>query len=157
MKGKGRFAVQMAALLGLFLMQGGCASTPARRARGMPHVIEALPEEDQARILSGNIALGDTQDMVYLAWGRPDRRSLTTLRDDETETWIYFGYRSEFVDTHPRWVPADRWVYDRRTGRYIRARHSYLDFPETVTYRIPYEQRRVLFRDDAVIAIEQVR
>lgn len=149
------FAVRMAALFVFMIFMGGCASTPVRRARGMPHVFDTLSSEDQQRVLAGEIVLGDTPEIVYVAWGKPDRKSLITMHDEETEAWIYFGYHSEFVDAYPRWHPFERWYYDRYTGRYYRSRYHALDYPGPMTYRVPYEQRRVVFRNNEVVAIEQ--
>jgi len=135
----------------------GCASTVARRIRSDQERFDAFPPEVQEDIRAGVVELGYTPDMVHLAWGKPDRKYQTIMRDDETQTWIYFGYRTEFVDAPPRWVPDDRWVYDRRTGRYYRSSRPGYALHEPISYRVPYEQRSVLFRDDAVIAIEQAQ
>lgn len=123
----------------------------------MPEVIETLPSEERERILAGEIAIGDSPEMVYLAWGLPDRKTSIVRDDEETESWVYFGYRREYIDTFPAWHPVDRWYYDRELDHYVRFPSGSFVYPHSTTYRVPYVKRRVEFRDNVVIAIEQVR
>ncbi len=149
-----RNIIVLSAILSL-LLAVGCATTPEQRARKMPAVIEALPEEDASRLLQGEIALGDTRDMVYLAWGPPHRRSHTIRQDEELETWLYVRYRHDVAHAFRHPSPAYRWYYERHSDRYLH--RPFLDFPETVTYRTPYVYRRVEFRENEVVSIERIQ
>ena len=149
-----RELVALPAMLCL-LLWAGCATTPEQRARETPEVLEALPEEEASRLLDGKIALGDTPEMVYLAWGPPHRRHRTIRHEEELETWTYVRYRGDVAYAFPHPWPAHRWYYDGRTDRYLH--RPFLDFPETMTYRTPYVYRRVEFRENEVVSIERIQ
>lgn len=136
------------ALLALLLVGGGCATAQERRARRMPEVVGALPEADRERLMAGRIAIGDTPEMVRVAWGRPDRRSRILRAEGESEVWTWFDYRSEFV--YPAWRPVSPvWRYDRRGRRVFPEIYE----PERVL--VPVLRGTVEFRDGEVVAVEQ--
>jgi len=144
-------------LLLLFFFAAGCATMRQQRAKKMPEVIEDLSSEDRGRIMAGEIAIGDSPEMVYLAWGRPGRKISIIRDDEELESWVYFGYRREYIDTYPSWHSFDRWYYDLESDHYVLFPSPSFRYPHTATYRVPYVRRRVEFSEGAVIAVEQLQ
>ena len=144
-------------LLLLLFFVAGCATTPQRRAQKMPDVIEELSDEDRERVLAGEIAVGDSPEMVYLAWGTPDRKTSIVRDDEEIVSWEYFGYRRDYMNSFHSWHSFDHWYYDRERKHYGLFPYRSIRHPHTATYRVPYLRRRVQFREGAVSTIEQVQ
>ena len=141
-------AVPVVLIVGL--IGGGCATARERRARRMPEVIEALSTTDHDRLMVGTIAIGDTPEMVYLAWGRPDRRSRIVRPDGESEVWTWFDYRGEYI--YPAVRPlSHRGGYDRMGWR------VFPDFPESDWYFVPVPRGTVEFREGEVVSFETAR
>ncbi len=79
-------AFRRLALAAIFaLASAGCEST-ATRIQKNPDVLAAAPPATQERIRRGEIAIGDTPELVQLAKGRPLRTA--NLPDGSIE-WIY--------------------------------------------------------------------
>jgi hypothetical protein len=49
-----------------------------------------------ARLRAGEIRLGDSEDLVYLAQGSPDEKKQTTTTSGETTAWVYLRYWLEY-------------------------------------------------------------
>ncbi len=75
-------------LLPLALLLAGCA-TPAKRIQQNQELFDTFPVAAQARIRGGQIDLGFTPDMVRIALGEPQRKTLRRAADGETEIWLY--------------------------------------------------------------------
>lgn len=139
-----------AAATGLFL--AGC-STFESRAREKAPVFQSLPPDTQARLQRGQISIGDSQDMVYIALGYPDEvRDVTTQQGQQTQ-WIYRTYWQQYEGT--AWVGWHRMIVPMRHGR------GYYIVHEPVTtdvYRTREDEViRVTFERGAVTAVEQRR
>lgn len=133
---------------GLTLLVGGCSS-PEWRIRQHRALFESLPAEAQERIRGGNIALGDTKDMVFLALGRPDREYVRTSAEGTTEVW---SYTDVATSRERRRVTGDFRVRDP-SGR-LRTVHDtvWVD----VDREHEYERLRIEFQNGVVKAIEHV-
>jgi hypothetical protein len=84
----------------LLLALAGC-NTIDHRINEKQAVFDRLDPQTQFRIRQGMIAVGYTEDMVYMALGRPDAvRQRTTAKGDET-TWIYNTYDEEYEGVAP--------------------------------------------------------
>lgn len=130
----------------------GC-STVHTRIEEKAAVFNSLDPQIQARIRQGLIDVGYTEDMVYIAMGKPDEvRQHTTSKGDQT-TWIYNAYWQEYEGT--RMVGYRRRVYFDPVAR------AYRVFYEPVradVYSDRTEERtRVVFKDGKVASIEQVK
>jgi hypothetical protein len=80
---------------GLLLALAGC-STIDTRIREKQDAFNRLDPQAQSKIRQGVVEVGYTEDMVYIALGRPDaQRQKTTLKGDET-TWIYKTYYEQY-------------------------------------------------------------
>lgn len=72
-------------LLAAGLVSFGCGSTREHRARQYSQVFQAMPSENQARALKGEIALGDSRELVYIALGPPQAQRIIA----GIEIWEY--------------------------------------------------------------------
>ena len=135
-------------LLGLAL--AGC-STVDSRIKEQSAVFQGLAPDAQQRIRQGQVAVGDTPDMVYMALGSADERQ--TKRDAQTseETWIYRVYYQVYAGR--QFVGYRRNVItDTRTGQRI----VYFEPDYADLYRDQAEDRiRIVFRAGRVAVIEQ--
>ncbi|MDF3056975.1 MAG: hypothetical protein K0R17_1190 [Rariglobus sp.] len=130
----------------------GC-NTFERRAQKKADVFAALSPADQARLEKKVINVGDTADMVYIALGSPDEKTVATTASGETLTWTYNRYwqeyRGEAYGGFQRQV-----VRDPKTG----ATSVYL---EPISRPVYAERQqpvmRIVFTDGKVSVIEQAR
>lgn len=128
----------------------GC-DTFDRRARQKAEVFQALSPEQQEKLRRGEIGLGDSPDMVYIALGEPtDRRETATAAGHEM-VWIYNSYytdyEGQFHSGYRRHV-----VFDPKSRRYF-VYHQPV-FTDVYSER-EEENIRVKFRDGRVAEIEQ--
>lgn len=143
------FSLAALACAGLFF--AGCNGFE-HRAEQKSATFNALDDATQQRLKSGNIAVGDTPDMVYIALGVPDAKRQRLTSDGREVIWVYktyyqdyrgtelIGYRRYFVPAGPnRYVvhfePVAREVYDERSE----------------------ENMRITFVNDHVSSVEQVQ
>jgi hypothetical protein len=143
------FSAALTALAGFFF--AGCNSFE-HRAEQKSETFNSLDEATQQRLKSGNIAIGDTPDMVYIALGVPDAKRLRLTSDGREVIWVYktyyqdyrgtelIGYRRYFVPAGPNrylvhFDPVGRDVYDERSE----------------------ENMRITFMNDRVSSVEQMQ
>jgi len=127
-------------LLGVLLVAVGCATPEARIGRH-GNLFASFPPDVQAKVRQGIIQLGYTSDMVFLAAGPPRHAQ---QRIDETGTtlvWRYTAYR--WRSSPPHWR---RW----HGGPWGDTPFHHWDEREE------YDILRIEFRDDRVVAIEQI-
>ena len=92
----------------------GC-NTFRARAREKAEVYQSLPQDTRQRLQHGQINIGDSQDMVYIALGYPDEvRQISTPQGVET-VWIYRTYWQQYEGT--AWVGWHRVIVPLRNGR----------------------------------------
>ena len=75
-------------LLPLAVLLAGCA-TPAKRIQQNQELFDSFPVAAQARIRGGQIDLGFTPDMVRIALGEPQRKTLRRSGAGDLEIWFY--------------------------------------------------------------------
>lgn len=139
-------------LLCLVAALTGC-STVSRRIEEKSSYFNTLDAPTQERLKRSAIKVGDTQDMVYIAIGRPDRvREKTTSAAQET-VWVYNTYSTEYAGAH--FVGYQRRVYinPRTNTRYATMEPVYASAYHDRTE----EYMRVVFKEGHVAAIEQQR
>ncbi|MCF3650557.1 hypothetical protein [Synoicihabitans lomoniglobus] len=132
------------------LLGSGCASFESR-SEEKSYVFDALPAETKQRLKDGEIRIGDTFDMVYIALGAPtEKRDKLTDRNRET-VWVYasFDRRYEGETT----VGYHR-VVTREPGLLGRYRVSYVPVSESVYSERVDERFRITFSDGRVTEIE---
>ena len=130
----------------------GC-STISSRIDQKSEVFASLPADDQARLRRGEVAVGDTSDMVYIALGEPTRRRETITTDSARTEWIYRVYEENFEGSH--FAGYRRVVgIDPRTGR----RFIYLEPQYADVYSERAEDRlRIIFENGRVAVIEELK
>lgn len=90
-----RLSWSCAVVLAAAGLLGGC-NTFERRAEQKAAVFAALPPETQARLKNEAIQVGDSEDMVFIAFGKPDETKTATTAAGATTTWIYNRYWQEY-------------------------------------------------------------
>jgi hypothetical protein len=79
----------------LLLALAGCNTIDSRISEKQA-VFDRLDPQVQAKIRQGIVEVGYTEDMVYIALGRPDaRHQKVTAKGDET-TWVYKTYYEQY-------------------------------------------------------------
>ncbi|HVU32544.1 MAG TPA: hypothetical protein VHE61_03865 [Opitutaceae bacterium] len=146
-----RFLLALSAIAALVALSG--CDTFQARARQKSEVYNALPPGTQQRLQRGQISIGDSQDMVYIALGYPDEvRQVTTPQGVQT-IWIYRTYWQQYEGT--AWVGWHRVIVPLRNG------HGYAIFHEPVTtdvYRTHADEViRVTFNNGVVASVVQHR
>lgn len=137
--------------LGAVALLAGC-NTTEQRIRQKSEVFTSLPAADQERLRKGEVSIGDTPDMVFIAIGEPDRRIEKRSAENRKVIWIYKNYFERYEGT--AFAGYRRMVgFDPRSGRrFVYLQPSYAD-----VYRNESEERlRVVFEDGKVSAIEEL-
>lgn len=134
------------------LVLAGC-STVKSRIKEKQAVFDSLAPVEQANIQQGVVEIGYTQDMVYMAMGRPDKvRDRATARGTQT-IWIYNQYYQEFMGNRHVGYRRDMY-YDARAKVW---RVYYTPVSEAVYRDRVEEVGRVVFQNGKVESIEQVQ
>ena len=129
----------LAASLGFL---AGC-QTVDDRIKEKPEVFAKLDAVTQDKIKQGIIELGYTEDMVYLALGKPDQMRESVSAEGKATTWIYNTYYERYDGT--RFAGYHRSVY---YDPYIKAYRFYYRPVYADTYAQEKEERiRVSFKD----------
>lgn len=71
------------------LLVAGCASSQTARIRQSPQVFGSLTPDQQKLIQAGEVKVGFTADMVYLALGNPSKVLKFKSPNFEADAWIY--------------------------------------------------------------------
>lgn len=148
---KTRLLISLAAL-GALLFAAGC-QTVETRIREKPDVFAKLDPKTQDQIRQGIIDIGYTEDMVYLALGKPDEKRESINEKGRSIVWIYKTYYERYEGTHM--VGYYRQVYwDPRIRGY---RLYYEPVLREVYQPVSEERIRVVFENGKATVIEQTR
>jgi len=132
-------------IIGAALLFAGC-STISSRINEKGSVFYSLDSSTQAKIEHGDVGIGFTPDMVYMALGHPDAKRQHTTADGTTEIWVY---RTYYDHSYGGYAGYHRW------GGWNRG--FYRMYWEPVYRAMPSDDIRVTFRDGKVTAIDQAR
>jgi hypothetical protein len=66
------------------------------RVKQKAALVAPLDGPSLTRLRAGEIRLGDSEDLVYLAQGSPDEKKQTTTTSGETTAWVYLRYWLEY-------------------------------------------------------------
>ncbi|HKB92112.1 MAG TPA: hypothetical protein VKC60_16465 [Opitutaceae bacterium] len=144
--------IPLLVLLVLVLGASGC-STVQSRINEKQQVFAQLDPSTQDKIKKGDIDIGYTPDMVYMALGEPSEKKESVSQEGSTSKWVYYSY------------------YERYEGTtFVGYRRQYVFNPKTQTYSVYYEpvhedvyseQRKehiqVVFKNGRVTSIEQLK
>ncbi|MFO1490971.1 MAG: hypothetical protein U1F77_11160 [Kiritimatiellia bacterium] len=135
-------------LLTAALWLAGC-STPASRIKKNPELFASFPPEIQEKVRAGKVEPGFNKDMVSIALGQPDRTYTRTTEGGTADVWAFVDYRY----TYEQQMVQGTFNYRDDKGR-MRTAHD--NVWVNVENRTEYEKMRVEFRNNLVIAVEQV-
>jgi len=126
----------------------GCA-TPESRIKENPEVFNSFPPEVQSKVRTGQVEIGYSKDMVYIALGKPDREYTRSTAESTFEVW---SYTDRYTTTERQRITGDFRIVDPQGG--FRTTHDTVWADVEVPHE--YEKLRVEFRDNLVTAIERV-
>lgn len=134
----------------LLLLLCGCLSQSEliqKRIRQKQVAFDAYPAETQQRLGEGIVLVGDSEDMVWIAFGPPSRKYTRILEGGTNTLWSYADYETRYSS-----IPQSTVVY------YVHPRHGLVPAFGTrwasTSETTIVERRRVEFKGDAVFAIE---
>lgn len=136
--------------LGAALLLTGC-STVQSRINEKGSMFYSLDPATQSKIEHGDVAVGFTPEMVYVALGQPDAKRSVTTADGRAETWVYGTYYDRYdgfghIGYH-RWGGWNRGYYRMYWGPVYPAFYS----------SVLSEDVRITFRNGKVERIDQAR
>jgi len=73
-----------------------CASNQNTRIEKNPELFQTLPEEEKEQVNRGEISNGMSKSAVYLALGKPDRKTVSNDGGATTERWDYSSLKPVF-------------------------------------------------------------
>jgi hypothetical protein len=147
-----KFPLNLTTLLGAaaLLLTTGCQSVDDR-IKEKPDVFAQLDHPTQDKIKQGIIDLGYTEDMVYMALGKPDEKRDKLNADGKVATWVYNTYYERYDGT--AYAGYYRQVY---YDPYLKTYRVYYHPAVADVYTQEKEERiRVVFKGGKVTAIEQ--
>ena len=140
------------ALTCLALLLGGCSTIPSR-IEEKSAAFAALDADTQNKIRRGQVEVGYSPDLVYIALGTPDERLTKTSTSGTTETWIYNSYRQEYLGS-ARTGYRQYVVIDPKTRQAV----VIYEPVYSSVYRDRVDERiRINFKASQVESIEQVK
>ena len=122
----------------LFLL--GCSTTQSRIAQHQVD-FDQLPVAQREMIVKGQVDMGFSPAMVYMAMGAPNRKIQQKNLKGESVVWVYLQSKTEF------------YTIDYAGALHCRRGFSSIT-PVTGTRQVPYEAVRVQFKDNAVVSLE---
>jgi len=136
-------------LIALMLVVCGCVSDQkliqGRIARNQ-ELFDTYPAETQLRLQHGVVQVGDTPEMVHIAFGKPTRTRERQTAEGVLDIWSYDQIETRYIA-----VPETQTVYyESRFGRIPATGTRWVDYPSSTLV----EKRRVEFKDGKVEAIE---
>ena len=126
----------------------GCA-TPESRIKEQPEVFNNFPPDVQSKVRTGQVDIGYTKDMVYIALGKPDREYTRTTAEGTFEVW---SYAAVYTTTERQRITGDFRIVDPQGG--FRTTHDTVWANVNVSHE--YEKLRIELKDDTVTALEHV-
>lgn len=137
-------------LFGLLAFFTGCQSVNDR-IKEKPAAFAQADAAAQDKIKQGIIDLGFSEDLVYLALGKPDQKRESIGPTGKTVTWIYNTYYQRYDGSH--FAGYSRRVY---FDPYLKTYRVYYRPVYAEVYTDETEERiRIVFKDGKVAVIEQ--
>ena len=130
----------------------GC-QTVESRIKEKPGAFAKADLATQEKITQGIIDIGYTEDLVYIALGKPDQKRESVTESGRRITWIYNTYYDRYAGT--AFVGYHRSVY---FDPYLRAYRVYNRPVYADSYTQEKEERiRIVFENGKATAIEQAK
>jgi len=126
-------------------------TTPTSRIKQYPEMFKAFSPEVQAKVQQGEVELGFTRDMAFLALDKPDRKYARQTEGGSVEVWSYVNEEIRYEQQQAR---ATVYVNDSNGQR---THPTSQDVWVNAKSRREYEVLRLEFGPDGVIvAIERL-
>jgi outer membrane protein assembly factor BamE (lipoprotein component of BamABCDE complex) len=94
-------AVKYWTFLLLVLVLVGCATSSVEtRRKERQAVYDTLPPDQKALVDQGELKVGMSEDVVYIALGKPNEILKSGDQNGEATTWIYYG---SYMQGYPVW------------------------------------------------------
>lgn len=87
-------------LLGVLCFTGCATSTVASRRAEKTAAYTVLSAEDRALVDQGQIKIGLSEDVVYIAWGKPQEVLHSEDAQGRRVVWLYHG---NYAEEHQYW------------------------------------------------------
>ncbi len=129
----------------------GCASFESR-SEEKSYVFNELSAETKQRLKDGEILIGDTPDMVYIALGEPAEKRERITKDGTETVWVYASYDRRYEGE--AFVGYERVITRHRGVLGPSYRVAYVPVSESVYSENVNERFRVTFVDGRVTTIE---
>ncbi len=140
---------KLSCLLLAIVFLAGCSTTSSRIHKHAA-LFDSLPPEQQVQIRAGEVAVGFTEPMVFMALGHPSRQYTRVTAAGDSVIWSYVGYQTK---TERQRVQGGLFRVKASDGKYYTVRDdAWID----VDTRIEYEMTRIEFVEGRVTAVEQV-
>jgi len=137
-------------LIGTLAFFTGC-ETVNDRIKEKPAAFAQADAAAQDKIKQGIIDIGFSEDLVYVALGKPDQKRESISPTGKTVTWIYNTYYQRYDGT--RFAGYSRRVY---FDPYLKTYRVYYRPVFAEVYTDETEERiRIVFKDGKVAVIEQ--
>jgi len=136
----------------LILILAGCLNPQHFRERRISEnqqTFNSFSQDTQAKLRAGQIDIGFSQQMVYIAWGKADRIYSRVTDKGEVTVWAYTSTR---LRTESSWISVPVRVINKDGKSVIRYRRIWVDKDRREEYTVA----RVEFTDGSVSAIEQL-
>lgn len=145
--------IQLPLVLAAVLLLGACSTINTRINEKAP-VFYSLDANTRAKIAQGDVDLGFTPDMVYIALGEPDVKRRIRTANGQAEQWIYRSYYDVYDGFG--YVGYHRWFEPYgRYGHYYRV--YWEPMPMYDSYGVPQDDIRVTFTNGKVVMIDQAK
>ena len=139
--------------LPLALVLGACLSAQElrnRRAQEHPEWLVSLPPADQARIMNGQIAIGDPSGAVWIALGQPSHTAINATAEATNVVWNYTDTESYVVGTQT--IVSYETVHHHHRDEVVPVVHTVDQYADREVLRVS-----VSFVNDRVAAISAAR
>lgn len=146
----GAVRVVAGAVVAILMIGGltGC-ETPQQRQDQHAEMLSGLPAETQDKIKAGVVEPGFTEDMVYVALGKPDRTYTRRTHAGISEVWSYVDVERR---TKRQKVSSRPLAMENRSHRASQAATVWAEVEEGREF----EKLRIEFDGDVVRAVEIV-
>lgn len=140
------------ALLAVLLLLAGSACVTqqelmARRIQSKYDMFQRLDPATQQRLRQGQVAVGDTAEMAWIALGPPRRTSQRLTAAGTSEVWVYTTTDTRFVTVA---AASNSVHHDHRDGRRCSCEPVLVETTETTEY----DTQRIELMNNTVFAVE---
>lgn len=130
----------------------GCATQP-HRARQLNNDFQKLPPDVQARVMRGEIQIGDNPHAVYFALGTPNSIEIIDMTGSPYPQWEYVGIRKKVTlpggRTIEQFEPATDMIFPSPFAKDEHVR-LLVDFVDERVSRITFSDKPKKRREEAL-------